>query len=584
MRYIHFSLSLLFLLLTGFFHVLQAEAPPAADLLPENTLLTLDIPRPAPIINFLAGSSVEKMLASSPQYQQFRKGPDFQKMKQGITFLELKMGTDWKTGLAGLTRNGLTVAVTSDGALLVVADADDAALLKKLNQTLLEVTTDDPDKKVTEEPAPPLSYKKFSIWSLNNEEAHTIQGNRLIMSNKMAALKSALDRSAGSGTAALATSPAYKEASTAWSPDSLATVFVNTKLVKQNPDVMRGLEEAKNPMGSLFISVVTETLRNGTYLAAELSAGSDTLTVRMTGDGAPDAESGRTAFSIPKQSDEGVLANLQVPGMIAAASLYRDLYDFYSNKDTLFPERTSSLIFFENMMGIFFSGRDMTDEIFGEIAPRMRLVLAEQAFSPEKGIPRLQLPAFAFIFKMHHPDKFSIVMEEAWQKAIGLINFTRGQQALAGLIIDKPDHKGTKFTTAYFSGSGSEDKTDLPIDFNFRPSLAYTGPWLILSSTDSLTRDLIDALKENKTTPCVPKASSNSLVEINGAALRSILSANYESMIQQNMIDKGNMRQQAETEITTLLQLLGFFKGAEMELGAAGKTTEMRLELKVDLP
>ena len=35
-------------------------------------------------------------------------------------------------------------------------------------------------------------------------------------------------------------------------------------------------------------------------------------------------------------------------------------------RTTLFPERTSGLIFFENMMGIFFTGRDLTSEVLAE--------------------------------------------------------------------------------------------------------------------------------------------------------------------------------------------------------------------------
>ena len=68
------------------------------------------------------------------------------------------------------------------------------------------------------------------------------------------------------------------------------------------------------------------------------------------------------------------------PGGIAAVSLYRDLHGFYAAKDTLFPERTSGLIFFENMMGIFFTGRDLTDEVLAETEPEIRLVVAEPQY------------------------------------------------------------------------------------------------------------------------------------------------------------------------------------------------------------
>ena len=84
----------------------------------------------------------------------------------------------------------------------------------------------------------------------------------------------------------------------------------------------------------------------------------------------------------------GALPNLAVPRRIAGLSLYRDLHAFYAAKDKLFPERTSGLIFFENMMGIFFTGRDLTDEVLAETRPEIRIVVAAQKYDPAIGTPQ----------------------------------------------------------------------------------------------------------------------------------------------------------------------------------------------------
>ena len=72
-------------------------------------------------------------------------------------------------------------------------------------------------------------------------------------------------------------------------------------------------------------------------------------------------------------------------GRSPSLSFYRDLHKFYAAKDKLFPERTSGLIFFENMMGIFFTGRDLTDEVLAETTPEVRFVVAEQQYDAEGG-------------------------------------------------------------------------------------------------------------------------------------------------------------------------------------------------------
>jgi hypothetical protein len=264
-------------------------------------------------------------------------------------------------------------------------------------------------------------------------------------------------------------------------------------------------------------------------------------------------------------------------------SLYRDLHGFYAAKDDLFPERTSGLIFFENMMGIFFSGRDLTNEVLIETKPEIRLVVAEQEYDPAIGTPQVKFPAFALIFRLRHPEQFNEVAEEAWQKAVGLINFTRGQQAMPGLIIDRPFQGKTKYTVAYFSTSGIEDKTNLDPRFNVRPALAMPGEYLVLSSTDGLARDLIDALNQETEQTPKPLAGTHSLVELEGVQLSSILEANRKTLIQGNMVNKGNTQEQAEAGIDMLISLVKFLDRAKLDIGVHERLTRACLELKLNL-
>ncbi len=126
------------------------------------------------------------------------------------------------------------------------------------------------------------------------------------------------------------------------------------------------------------------------------------------------------------------------------------------------------------------------------------MVVAEQRYDEKTGTPAMKLPGFAVIMQLRDPAKFELVMKEAWQKAIGLVNFTRGQKALPGLIIDSATHNGTTYTTSFFSVADEENKDAVDIRFNFQPALAIAGDRLIMSSSDPLVRDLIDALKQER--------------------------------------------------------------------------------------
>ena len=331
-------------------------------------------------------------------------------------------------------------------------------------------------------------------------------------------------------------------------------------------------------MAALLLAAYADALQGSAWTALELDCPDGRLCLRLNGTGEP-VRGGPKAFAWPTTAGDGTLPNLVVPRQVASLSLYRDLRHFYANKDALFPERTSQLIFFENMMGIFFSGRDIAEDVMGAVDPHVRLVVAEQAYDPAIGTPSVQIPAVALIFRMRDPKRFGIIAEEAWQKMLGLVNFSRGQKAQPGLIIDRLDHSGVRYSCAAFSHAEEKDKSNLDARFNFRPSVVHHGDYLIFSTTDGLANDLIDALAKPSPKPI---AAINSLLEIDGPRIASLVEANRESMIRDNMVKKGQTREQAEKGVAAIPAIARALGAATLRMGAPdGK---MVAELNLSLP
>jgi len=164
------------------------------------------------------------------------------------------------------------------------------------------------------------------------------------------------------------------------------------------------------------------------------------------------------------------------------------------------------------------------------------------------------------------------------------VSFTRGQKAEGGLIIDRPTHAGTRFTMACFSTSRVEDKSRLDVQFNFRPALAKLGDYLVLSSTDGLAADLIDALKREMAGPVKPLAQVHSLAELDVGQLAAVLESNRAAMIRQNMLEKGTAQEEAEAQIDVLLTLLKSVGRVTLSLANPDGQTRANLELKLNLP
>jgi hypothetical protein len=429
-----------------------------------------------------------------------------------------------------------------------------------------------------------VEYRGVTGWSFGPNEAHAIVGNRLLMSNKPDAIKHALDLRDEPDNPSLADLPAFQAARQAANPDAAAVLFANMEIIKQNPGIEKALSGDLNPLAALLLAGVTEALRDSTWLAFDLKVEGDSLKIGSAVDGDASDSTGVAAFTLPKDATQGAMPVLSVPRQIAGISLYRDLHAFYAAKDELFPERTSGLIFFENMMGIFFSGRDLTEEVLAETQPEVRFIVAEQQYDPDIGTPRVQIPAFAAVFRLRDPDHFREVAEEAWQKALGLINFTRGQQGLPGLIMDRPTHGNTTFTAAHFGSSGVKDKAALDTHFNFRPSLAMVDDYLIFSSTDGLACDLIDSVQQHGDALAKPVAETHSMIEMDGRRLASILRSNRANLVRQNMIEEGHTKEQAETEIDVLLTLAQYVGDLKLQLGTRGSQPHASLQMQLNLP
>ncbi len=558
----------------------NAAAPvrPAAALVPAQAILVVQIRHPETIARQLLSDRVVKTVKNLPFYDQVMNHKDTKQALKLIEYFETKHSADVPKLIEALTGGGITFAVGPKGEILLIVDAKDKAFLNEVHDFFKMVISEKAAAQGDAGRVASADYRGVTGWKFGPNEVHAIIGSRLLMSNKPEVLKAVLDlRAAGSG--GIADNKAYQHAVQAAGKDALVVAYANMEVLKQVPGIQSALNSKGNPLGTLLFAPLQTALGTATWASASVCLPKDAIQIKLATDGVPDAVDSPRGFASFEKPDAGALPNLVVPHRIAAFSFYRDLHKFYAAKDELFPERTSGLIFFENMMGIFFTGRDLTEEVLAETLPYVRVVVAQQHFSDKTGIPAVQFPGFALVMRLRDRKKFAPVVEEAWQKAIGLVNFTRGQKALPGLIIDRPEYHGNKYTMAYFSAADEPDATHADARFNFQPSLAFEGDYLILSSTRQLTEDLIDALRKEAQQQVKPVAEKHTIGVVDGVNLASILAANRAALVRQNMVEDGNSRAQAEKQIDILLELVRHLRDFTIEAGFAHGRSQSTLKL-----
>ncbi len=560
------------------------NSAPKAQCIPPDAILTLEITDPAALLDFLLSPNFQKAVTSTPAYQASASQPGFQEFQQVIAYIEMLLGTDWKSAIREVFGGGATLAVLPEDRVMMIVDSNNKGRLEQLHEIFLGFARDDAQKQGQYDRVKSREYNGQTIWTFGGDDSHTIAGNRFLWANHPDTLDTTLDLHNTSNGQSIANKSAFQSARNAIRNDATAFSFINMALLNQFPPIRDSLTTNLNPLLALLLAEIPEILLNSNGIALDLKVDLDNLNLQIIPEGKMADISAVNSFAIPQQTGQGVWPNISVPRQIAGLSFYRDIYRFYAAKDELFPERTSGLIFFENMMGIFFTGRDLTEEVWAETQPELRIVVAEQDYDPSIGTPRVHIPSFAAIFRMRNPQTFSQVAEEAWQKALGLINFTRGQQALPGLLIDKDFHADKKFSYAYFSSLDEESKVNLESRYNFRPSIVTLDEYLVLSSTDGLAKDLIDSLQKEKAASVTPIPNTHSMVEVDAKQLTSILEANKENIIRQNMLEKGHTKEQAESEIGMLFSVIQNFEGATLQVGNQDGQLKANLNIALDLP
>jgi len=167
---------------------------------------------------------------------------------------------------------------------------------------------------------------------------------------------------------------------------------------------------------------------------------------------------------------------------------------------------------------------------------------------------------------------------------VGLTTVTRGQQAEPGLIIDRETYQGIRFSVATNAAGKHDEKAHLPSRFNYSPALARVGDCFVLASTGGLTRDLIDALIKTSQAPAQQLTGTHSLASIDGVQLAAIVKANRETLVTQNMVEKGRSRLQAEHHVDALTAIARSIGRATLAGGVRDGLARIELGITLNLP
>ncbi len=565
----------------------RLNAADPAKLVPHDAVVYVEVSDASRIVDRLIAPDIVEMIESIDQFRQFTQSDQFAQLRAVVSYIETKLGTTWRQAVGDLTGGGAVFAIRpgQPDYALVILRAKNVDLLSRTNQLLIEMAENDAKEKGKESPVKSKEYKGVMAWSLGKDEYHAIVGDTLVISNKQDGVKTALEMNVGEGPKSIVDLDLWKEARGRVPNGCVGWAFARVDKLREAGVAKEFYQEkAANPAIPIFFGGLSHVFGQAPYAMASLVLNDERLALRVEvprDPGSPGWPDRFRGFYAARAGQEAAVP-LRPARAIASLSFYRDFKAMWDAREQLVAaEALPGFTELETNVGqVLFGGREFSNEVLGEIEPRIRLVAAAQDYSKTKYTPDIKIPAAALVLELKHPEDFGPELMIAYHSVLGLANVGLGQQNQPRFMLGTETHKSHQIQTAHFyeRAAAKSAQAGVHLRHNFSPSCTIAGRYFVLGSTTEIVKDVIDALGDVNSPP---KTTAHNIVfDADMAQIIEILAQNKEPLISQNMVSGGNTREQAEQEIGTLLKVLGLFGKGQLTWTAEPKSMHVNLSVE----
>lgn len=563
-------------------------------MLPETTAIYVEVgPADAWLDHPLRGT-----IQGSPAFGKIVGSPGGVKLQTGIQFVELLIGESLETIARKLTAGGFAIAVErKHNGVILIAKTAGQDWLESYLQRLVKLARDNASGSGQPDPVKQVEYRGLTVYQAQNVIVAAVDGY-LLATNKNDLGKEVVDRYLDRATGGLGQSPGFRgaletrvkqpieaaEREIAWSYVDLESLR-NAGVAK---DLLGG--QVNDFFGELILGGVLATLHNTPLVAGSLKLGDRGASLRLSAPFDPSWGGENRAYYFGTDGQAVALPLLETSGWVASLSTYRDVSQLWLRAGDLFDEQVNDrLAEADNTLTTLFSGRDFGQDILGGLHPELRLVAAHQEFAAGQPQPAIRLPSFGIVAQMRDPQVMRGELKRIFQSLIGFLNITGAMNGQPQLDLDMETVADNPFFTAtYVRDVDRQTQDQLPIQFNFQPTIAFVNDQVIVSSSSALAKEIAQQLgakqlgsgAEAAPTTAGKSDHKNTLIRVDAAAVYQTLEDNRGQLIAKNMLEKGHTRAEAEQETQVLLEIAKLFESLQMDLGFQGQAAlDFRLRL-----
>lgn len=554
----------------------RAESPRVADcvateLLPDSIVAWAEIPDLGSTLQTVLSHPLRSKLEALPAYDAFMQSGAPGQIQTGLRAFEATMGMPWQDAIGVLTDRGISIALDSkDGGVAVLIHSSDAELLERFRGFVLAL------RQLQGATAKQADYRGFMADLVTKELKMVRMNDWLLLTNNSELGKAIMDQYLDRDGPALATDPMFVTASERFAEgdfsNRVVNAFVDIRTLRDagvGKDVFN--EKIDNVAAEAGLGGILANLRHTPFVTGQLNLSDVALSLQLTTPHDRQWEAPREYFF--GQPDLAAAPPLiDVPDRLFALSTHRDFSQMWLRAGDLLSDRAvDQLAVADTTLTTFFSGRDFGEDILGALQSDVQLVGARQDFGDVLPQPSIKLPAMAVVFQMKDPEQTRPELRRVFQSLVGFLNVIGAQNGQPQLDLGMESIGDAQLVTAtYVPDKDQRESLHAPIQFNFSPTVAFAGQRIVIASSTSLARTLVQDSGDTDVDSNAPQsgvANTSSILQAN--TLQQVLEANRAQLIANSMLEKGHSKEAAEGEISLLLELVRFFR-------------DLRLDLRVD--
>ncbi len=563
-----------------------AAEPTAADLLPGSVVAYAEISAPSRLVDAVRHHPLRKTLEALPEHKALTaENPDYLKARAGVGIFEFVAKRKWHEAIDDAAGDGLFFAVDAKtkGAI-ALAHAPDEGRLNQLRDRLLKAARDDAERKGKAAPFEERDYRGQQVYKADKALVGTI-GRWLFVTNKPELGRAVADNLLDGGQDVLAGKEAFQAARKSIAGKPAAWAYVDVKTLREAGVAKAIYKDKSDNFGvELLIGGILTTLKDASTATAAVYLEDERLRVAVNVPHDPAVVPEEKEFYFGKEGQGAAPVALTPKNALAAITSYRDVGEMWRRRSDLFNENVNAqLAKTDSNLSTVFAGLDFGREVLGALQPQVQVISTAQEFKDRKTrVPNIKLPATALVFQLKEPEKMRRQLKVSFQSLVGLTNLGAGQNELPQLELKTEQTDDGQLISATYENLADDAEVSNDIIYNFSPSLAFVGDYFIVSSTRELAVELMSLAKAEEKPPADrTDRIVNTKLTINSDSLRKVLEDNRETLIAQNMLEKGHAREAAEKEIGALFTLLKLMGDASVELATSDHT--LSLELSVGL-